>query len=329
MEKIAFRSDQLGHLHDGARAESFREFINTTHGLFDLTLRNDCEFSAHCEMLRVDATAIQLMTGTIECIARTASNIAADPSDVFCFLVNIDSPRLMCSQKGNEIVLDRGAATLLTQAEPGAMRGEGKPRTVTFLIPRERLLETAANAEDLVAELVDPGTPIARHLSRYANMLFESDELADGPSLLPLVDKAIIDLVALSLSGRGHPRELDCIPGVRAMRVHEIVALMREGFCHPSFSSQTVARRLGISTRYVQDLLHETGANFSERLLHLRLEKARVMLAQSPDMKIGDIALLCGFNEISYFNRCFRRQFGESPRAYRGTRGSGSMPRMK
>jgi hypothetical protein len=120
MEKIAFRSDQLGYLHNGACAESFREFYKTTHGLFDITLPNDRDFSAHCELLRVGAAAIELMTGTIECVARTASNIATDPSDLFCFLVNIGAPRLMCSQKGNEILLDRGAATLLTRAQSTA-----------------------------------------------------------------------------------------------------------------------------------------------------------------------------------------------------------------
>ncbi len=323
MEKIAFRSDELRYLHNGACADAFVEFYRTTHGLFDITVPNDRDFSVHCEVLRLGATGIERTTGTIESVARNASAIAADPSDFFCFLVNMGTSRLICSQTGNEIVLDRGAATLLTQTEPGAVRGEGKFRVASFLIPRDRLLETAANAEGLLAEPVDPGMPIARHLSRYADMLFESDELADDPCLPPVVDKTIIDLVALSLSSRRDPQELDRIPGVREARVHEIVTLMRECFCRPGFSPHSVAKRLGISTRYVQDLLHETGATFSERLLHLRLEKARVLLAQSPDMKIGDIALLCGFNEISYFNRCFRRQFGESPRTYRGTRANG------
>ena len=35
-------------------------------------------------------------------------------------------------------------------------------------------------------------------------------------------------------------------------------------------------------------------------------------------MKVSDIALACGFNEVSYFNRCFRRRFGASPTQYRG-----------
>ena len=59
-------------------------------------------------------------------------------------------------------------------------------------------------------------------------------------------------------------------------------------------------------------------------VLELRLQKARAMLA-SPRydrMKVSDIALACGFNEVSYFNRCFRRRFGASPTQFRGdTRG--------
>ncbi len=35
-------------------------------------------------------------------------------------------------------------------------------------------------------------------------------------------------------------------------------------------------------------------------------------------MKIADIARACGFNEVPYFNRCFRRRFGESPTSLRG-----------
>ncbi len=34
--------------------------------------------------------------------------------------------------------------------------------------------------------------------------------------------------------------------------------------------------------------------------------------------RIGEIAYACGFNEVSYFNRCVRRRFGLSPGEYRG-----------
>jgi AraC-like DNA-binding protein len=39
-------------------------------------------------------------------------------------------------------------------------------------------------------------------------------------------------------------------------------------------------------------------------------------LASEPG-KILDIALDCGFGDVSNFNRAFRAEFGVSPRAYR------------
>ena len=70
----------------------------------------------------------------------------------------------------------------------------------------------------------------------------------------------------------------------------------------------------------MQNLLGETGQSFSERVLELRLQKVRAMLANPryDSLKISDVAYACGFNEISYFNRCFRRRFGASPTQYRG-----------
>ena len=91
-------------------------------------------------------------------------------------------------------------------------------------------------------------------------------------------------------------------------------------FAEPSFSSAHVAARLGLSERYMQDLLQETGRAFSQRVLELRLQKARTMLADRAydGLKIGDLAYACGFNEVPYFNRCFRRRFGASPTQFRG-----------
>jgi transcriptional regulator GlxA family with amidase domain len=70
--------------------------------------------------------------------------------------------------------------------------------------------------------------------------------------------------------------------------------------------------------------MQQTGQSFSERVLELRLQTARKMLVdrQNDGRKVTDIALACGFNEVSYFHRCFRRRFGASPTQYRGSRGN-------
>jgi AraC-like DNA-binding protein len=108
--------------------------------------------------------------------------------------------------------------------------------------------------------------------------------------------------------------------GLRAARAQEIMAEIRSGFANQAFSASDVARKLGLSSRYVQDLLQETGTSFTERVLELRLQKARALLAteRNDRLKISDIAFSCGFSNVSYFNQCFRRRFGASPTQYRG-----------
>jgi AraC-like DNA-binding protein len=108
--------------------------------------------------------------------------------------------------------------------------------------------------------------------------------------------------------------------GLRAARVQAILAEIKAGYANPEFSADMVARKLGLSTRYVQDLLTVSGTNFTERVIELRLRHAQQMLAdpRHDDRKVSDIALASGFNDISYFNRRFRARFGCAPTQYRG-----------
>jgi AraC-like DNA-binding protein len=65
-------------------------------------------------------------------------------------------------------------------------------------------------------------------------------------------------------------------------------------------------------------LLYEAGASFTTRLNELRLRQAAELLAHSGERRISQIAFDCGFNDLSYFNRSFRRRFGLTPTAARG-----------
>jgi len=75
---------------------------------------------------------------------------------------------------------------------------------------------------------------------------------------------------------------------------------------------------VGLSERYVNELLYEDGATFVARVLELRLRMAVDLLVRFERRRIADIAFECGFNDLSYFNRCFRRRFVLTPTAARG-----------
>jgi AraC family transcriptional regulator len=59
-----------------------------------------------------------------------------------------------------------------------------------------------------------------------------------------------------------------------------------------------------------------TGTTPRQYLLRMRLRQAALRLKRE-STKVLDIALGCGFGDVSNFNRAFRGEFGESPRSYR------------
>jgi AraC-like DNA-binding protein/mannose-6-phosphate isomerase-like protein (cupin superfamily) len=67
-----------------------------------------------------------------------------------------------------------------------------------------------------------------------------------------------------------------------------------------------------------------TGQTFSEFVTRVRLDAACRELVES-DRSVLEIALLCGFTQVSFFNRIFRRRLGCNPTGYR-TRRRGDRP---
>jgi AraC-like DNA-binding protein len=127
------------------------------------------------------------------------------------------------------------------------------------------------------------------------------------------------ELVALQLGA--HRDAIDAIArsGLMAARRQAILDQIERHATDPAFNADAVARRLGISRRYVNILMEETGRTFAALVLERRLTVVRRLLAD-PDRQaqtIAQIAYDCGFGDLSYFNRAFRRRFGDTPGSFR------------
>ena len=105
----------------------------------------------------------------------------------------------------------------------------------------------------------------------------------------------------------------------------EAKALVDDRLSDPGFRTSGIAEALGLSARYLQTVFAEVGTTPSRFLLTRRLDAAAARLRRlDRPCSITDLALECGFNDLSYFSRAFRRRFGVSARAYRMTLGSRS-----
>ena len=76
-----------------------------------------------------------------------------------------------------------------------------------------------------------------------------------------------------------------------------------------------VARLHGISASYLRQLFAAVNTSFSQQLLEYRLAAAHRALQDIRHIhhSISSIAYDCGFGDLSYFNRSFRRRYGMTP----------------
>ena len=77
-----------------------------------------------------------------------------------------------------------------------------------------------------------------------------------------------------------------------------------------------LARTAGMSPKYFCHFFSEmTGRTPIDYVNYYRIERACCLLAGT-DSQITDIAMLCGFNDVSYFTRAFKKYKGKSPGQY-------------
>jgi AraC-like DNA-binding protein len=220
---------------------------------------------------------------------------------------------------GKERFYDPGSAQLVHQEQP--LRGFA-PRHASIrnvAVGAAALRTLVAHPEDLAGLAVHPGTAL-RLLDGYLRSLAS---LREPPSseLAPIVGSHLLDLVAAALGPTAEAAEIVAKRGVKAARLRAILGEIAQRFSEPDFDLNKVAHALGLSRRYVQQLLEETGKSFTEHLAERRLEGAFAMLSDQRRLHLAivDIAFATGFGDLSHFNRLFRRRFGDTPSGIRAT----------
>lgn len=322
MTKVVYSCDQFpADLDDQDRFRHWQDFHAAHFGEAEIMRSPDAPFSGRCELRPLGEITVVRSRFTIERFVRSSRQIARDLRDSCTIGFLSSDTRSRIEQRGREIDIHRGTPFMTLIDEPYACAYDSPYAAQSIIVPRQLLRERApGHGFDEASTMAL--SPVWRHLEQYLAVLLD----ADFPSNAALDDQAeahIADLLALAFGARGDSRELAMARGLRAARLREALAEIERRYADPAFSSADLAKAIGLSRRYVNELLHESGKSFSERILELRLTKARAMLAdvRHDRLRIIEIAFACGFNEASYFNRRFRARFGCSPTQCRGAGG--------
>ena len=80
---------------------------------------------------------------------------------------------------------------------------------------------------------------------------------------------------------------------------------------------EDLANKLHYDARWLsKEIKKRTGKKYTELIQNKRLNQAAYLLSTT-NIKVIDIALVVGYENISYFHRIFQEKFGMSPRKYR------------
>lgn len=217
----------------------------------------------------------------------------------------------VATQFGRELHLEQGDAIALSGSDRGTLTTLQTGRIATVEFPRGGLLPL----------LKDPRLSCARRIPKHSSALrllrgyiAHATDWIGAPGLPQLAIAHIHDLAALAV---GAGRDAEEIANGRAVRVARLQAIKGDILTRiqHELSLGEVAARHRVSPRYVRMLFESEGTSITEFVREERLRRARSLLLSpcSRGRRIAEIAYEVGFNDLSYFNRSFRRRFGHSP----------------
>lgn len=151
-------------------------------------------------------------------------------------------------------------------------------------------------------------------LLSYATALQRLDEALPG-NMARMIATHLLDLTALTLGATRDAQQVALGRGLGAARLAAIKADISQRADLRGISAEQIATSHQVSPRYVRKLFESEGLSFTEYTLGQRLMRAHRMLADPLWCRhsITDIAYEAGFNDLSYFNRAFRKRYGETP----------------
>lgn len=91
---------------------------------------------------------------------------------------------------------------------------------------------------------------------------------------------------------------------------------VQEHYQNPDLQLKTIAAQFYVSPQHLSSLFsQENDTTLTSYIMEYRMKKAKeLLLEQSPS--IQHTAYLCGFNDSSYFSKCFKKYYGISPKNF-------------
>lgn len=218
-------------------------------------------------------------------------------------------------QMGRQAWVGTGTWAIYDTTSSYAVDNPERVEHLIVMLPKAHLTERGLRLDSLMARHVGGNAGISRVAletmrSTYQELPNMSSDVANGAGEL------IVQLVRLSLLELGGQATAQTQRAALSDRIRGFIALnLRD----PALSIEQIAKALNCSKRHLHNAFGGEEDTLATYILRLRLDACIRELKQTgPQSRaITQIALSCGFNNLSHFSRVFREHMGCSPSEFR------------
>jgi AraC-like DNA-binding protein len=242
-------------------------------------------------------------------IARTRRDVVNAPSDHYAIYLQLSGETT--SVLGEEAIKIYAGEMGFCVGVP--YRGDHGGRCAIAMVPRAMIERRAPWLSNNGRRKFASNARFANHIRLHMMELAGSGPPL-GESQSSLLADSLCNLMALAAADGLSPTRLQ-----GDLQLEALLAFCRQNLQNPDLSPQLAADHIGISLRTLHSRFQMTGRSFGHWVLENRLEGCSAALRDphQRQQNISEVAHRWGFNDLSYFNKAFRAQFGMTPGDWR------------
>ncbi|MCX4979112.1 AraC family transcriptional regulator [Streptomyces sp. NBC_00620] len=299
-------------------ASAWDEVFTDLHGASRIKVPDrHAPWSGRLEWQRSKSYGLALCSGGEEVVHRDARHIRSDPRGTYELLVPLAGTAWV-EQGSSSGEIGPGSMALCDIDRPLTFAHGAELRGISFFMAGQNVAGRSPIAAGGPHILSGAGG-LGRVVRQLTTTLHEEREQLSETTFDIACDR-LLDLVCLAAEGGN-----DSAPtGQRATVEASIRRYVRRHACDRDLDVVGIARALGWSARYVQQVLQAANTTSRDLIRRERLNVARTRLVSASwsTYSIAEIAHSCGFGSHASFATAFREEFGTTPReARRSARG--------
>ncbi|MET8829491.1 AraC family transcriptional regulator [Streptomyces sp. NPDC004610] len=285
------------------------EVFSEVHGASRISVRDPrAPWSSELHWQRSGAYGLAMCDGGQELVSRDARHIRSDPRGTYELLVPLAGSAWV-EQGGAGTELGAGSMVLCDIDRPLTFAHDAGFRSVSLIVQGDSITRRSPAAARQPRLLT--GDRGLGRLVRQMVATLQEERTAFSETTFDLACDRLLDLVCLAAEGG-----TDSAPaGQRATVEASIRRYVREHADEDGLGVASIARALGWSTRYVQQVLRAADTTPRDLIRRERLNLAKSRLASPAwgSHSISRIAHSCGFGSHASFTTAFRQEFGLTP----------------